>query len=375
MTAVLLPQLSLGMEEGRLVAWLVADGAAVAAGQAIAEIETDKATAELEAPSAGVLRHVAEEGAIVRVEAAVAEIHGSAGQDAGIAAAAPAAALPPAVTPVDGSLSAGGERTLASPAARRLAREHGIDVAAVTGSGPQGRVITRDVEAAVAAEREPQQRRSLREIVVRGLTASWREVPHIHVAGELDATPLAEARALCDATTSAITVTDLLLAAFACALSEVPELAPHAAAQGRSANLGLAVATGDGVVAPVVRDVRGLPLPALAAERARLVAAARDGTLSSRDLGSADATLSNLGAFPVDFFAPIVPLPEALVLATGRVADHVVAIDGMIAVRPRIWASAAIDHRVADGVAGGRLLAALERSFSLLPALAQTESA
>ena len=132
-------------------------------------------------------------------------------------------------------------------------------------------------------------------------------------------------------------------------------------------HLSIAVATADGVVAPVLRDADSLALADVARERRRLVEAARQGRLDGRDLAGGTCTLSNLGAYPVDFFAPVVSGPQVAMVATGRVADRPVALDGLIGVRPRMWVNVAIDHRAADGEAGGRLLAALERQIALLP--------
>jgi len=127
------------------------------------------------------------------------------------------------------------------------------------------------------------------------------------------------------------------------------------------------VATADGVVAPVLRDAGSLSLVDVARERSRLVEAARQGSLAGHELSGGTCTLSNLGAHPVDFFAPVVSGPQVAMVATGRVTDRPVALDGLVGVRPRMWVNVAIDHRAADGEAGGRLLAALERQIALLP--------
>jgi pyruvate dehydrogenase E2 component (dihydrolipoamide acetyltransferase) len=168
-----------------------------------------------------------------------------------------------------------------------------------------------------------------------------------------------------------VTVTDLLALALVRALVEVPELngtsGPNGAELSAGVHLSLAVATRDGVVAPVLRDAASRSLESLAAERARLVTAARDGTLDRRELGGGTITLSNLGAFPVDFFAPVISGPQIAMVATGRIAEKPVAEGGWIAVRARMWVNVAIDHRAADGEAGGRLLAALERQLAALP--------
>jgi pyruvate dehydrogenase E2 component (dihydrolipoamide acetyltransferase) len=132
-------------------------------------------------------------------------------------------------------------------------------------------------------------------------------------------------------------------------------------------DINLAVATPDGVVAPVIADVTSLGVAAIARERARVVEAARSGQLERRDLAPGVCTLSNLGAYPVDFFTPVLSGPQAALVATGRIAERVVPVDGLIGVRQRMWANVCLDHRAADGEAGGRLLAALERRISELP--------
>ncbi len=327
-------------------------------GDLIVEVETDKSTVEVEAPGDGILRVLVAEGATVPVDTVLARLHAEGATEAPVAAATPTAAG-----------FAGGPRP-SSPAARRLARERGIAIDAVAGTGPDGRVVAADVALAGAAPGPSAVVADLRSLVVASLSHSWQTVPHIHIAGELDATGLAGAKRAAAAGT---TVTDLLVVAVARALRDVPDLngtvdaagTPHRAAH---IDLAIAVATPSGVVAPVIRHADTLGLAQVAAERARLVAAARAGVLDKRDLGGATCTLSNLGGHPVDFFAPVITAPQVALVATGRMAQRPVAIDGMLAVRERIWVNAAIDHRGADGEAGGRFLAALERRLAELPA-------
>ena len=207
---------------------------------------------------------------------------------------------------------------------------------------------------------------------MRNITASWQQIPHVHIGGELVADGLVAARTALAPGEPTPTVTDLLVFALARALVDVPELngvrhPDGSVVRESSVNLSLAVATPDGVVAPVIRDAATLSLSEIAAERRRLVEAARSGTIEGRDLVGGTCTLSNLGAHPVDFFAPVVSGPQVAMVATGRVAERVVAVNGWVAVRSRMWANIAIDHRAADGEAGGRLLAALEQRIAALP--------
>lgn len=365
MTAVIVPQLSISMEDARVSRWLVEDGAAVVAGQFVVEVETDKATVEIEAPVTGVLRIVAGEGAIVAVEGVLAELESVAPDGDGAArVSAPVEPVPPAPSSAP---AAGPARTgaIASPAARRLARERGVELASLPGSGPGGRIVARDVAARPAADDR------LRAAVVANITASWQQIPHVHVGGELAADGVMRAKASAPPD-AAVTVTDLLVVALARALAEVPELNGVRRGDGslersQAVHLSIAVATPTGVVAPVLRDAGSLTLEDVARERRRLVEAARHGTLDGRDLAGGTCTLSNLGAHPVDFFAPVVSGPQVAMVATGRVAGRPVAVDGLVGVRPTMWVNVAVDHRAADGEAGGRLLAALERQLALLP--------
>ena len=378
MTAVTVPQLSISMEEAKVSRWLVEDGDAVAAGQLLVEVETDKATVEIEAPVAGRLRIVAGEGAIVAVEGTLAEVEeaapaapeavptdrdGAAPLAASVEPARPAPS-PPAAVGVDVEPQQRGQ--IASPAARRLARERGVELAPLQGSGPGGRIVARDIAAARAGGDD-----RLRAAVAGNIIASWQQIPHVHIGGELAAEGVVRARASAPPD-AAVTVTDLLVVALARALAEVPELNALLRANGsveRSevVHLSIAVATASGVVAPILRDAGSLTLGEVARERRRLVEAARHGTLDGRDLAGGTCTLSNLGAYPVDFFAPVVSGPQVAMVATGRVADRPVAVDGLVGVRPTMWVNVAIDHRAADGEAGGRLLAAFERQIALLP--------
>ena len=333
-------------------------------------METDKATVEIEAPGDGRLRIVAAEGEIVAVEGVLAEVEPVAAVAVAVAAAPPATELPAADGAAASVASVVPERGhVASPAARRLARENAVDLTLLQGSGPGGRIVARDIAAALATG-APAAGDRLREAVVRNVTASWQQIPHVHIGGELEADGLVRARASAPDGAD-VTVTDLLVVALARALREVPELnairhADGSVGRSEAVHLSLAVATPAGVVAPVLRDAGSRDLAEVALERRRLVEAARAGRADGRDLTGGTCTLSNLGGYPVDFFAPVVSGPQVAMVATGRIADRVVVVDGLVGARPRMWVNVAIDHRAADGEAGGRLLAALERQIAQL---------
>ncbi len=242
------------------------------------------------------------------------------------------------------------------------------------GSGPGGRIVARDVASLpprAVPRVSPGMDDRLRMAVAGNITASWQQIPHVHIGGELAAEGLARARAAAP-DEAGVTVTDLLVIALARALAEVPDLNALRRADGSversdAVHLSIAIATTSGVVAPVLRDAGSRSLGEVTLERRRLVEAARNGDLDGRDLAGGTCTLSNLGAHPVDFFAPVVSGPQVAMVATGRVADRPVAVDGLLGIRPTLWVNVAIDHRAADGEAGGRLLAALERQIALLP--------
>jgi pyruvate dehydrogenase E2 component (dihydrolipoamide acetyltransferase) len=381
MTVMRLEQLSISMEDGKVLRWLVADGDRVAQGDIVVEVETDKATVEVESPTDGTIAIVAVEGTIVPIDGVLGEV-----RDTASAIAEPASAPAPAATPRREQPSPAAEaaengtqrRPIASPAARRLAAERSLELGTIAGSGPGGRIVARDLgEVPPPARQEGQQPFSpegagLREAVVRNITASWQQIPHVQIGGELAADGLLDARARLDGAEPRVTITDLLVSALVRGLREVPELNGTRGPDGRVGlselvHLSLAVATRDGVVAPVIRDAGSLTIEQLGAERGRLVAAARAGSIDRRDLGGGTITLSNLGAHPVDFFAPVVSGPQIAMVATGRIVEKPVAEKGWIAVRARMWANVAIDHRAADGEAGGRLLGALERQIASLP--------
>jgi pyruvate dehydrogenase E2 component (dihydrolipoamide acetyltransferase) len=320
------------------------------------------------------------------------------GSFAAVGAARGTGAVAAPAPPANGSASEPrGDRLMASPAARRRARELGIDLADVQGTGPRGRIVIADVEEhtpaaaatpdaggsypttppAPAPARAPapagvKSIADLRPAVVGALTSGWQSIPHTNIGGELVADGLVAARSAATAGGQRFTYTDFLLVALARALGDVPELCGQAAADGsfsRSAriDLNLAIATPSGVIAPLVRDVAALSVLGVSRERERLVTAARAGGIESRDLAPGGSTLSNLGGYPVDFFTPVLSGPQVSLVAVGRIAEKVVARDGLIGIGHRIWANVCIDHRAADGEAGGRLLAALERRIAELP--------
>jgi pyruvate dehydrogenase E2 component (dihydrolipoamide acetyltransferase) len=391
-----MPALGMHQDNGTLLAWLKEEGEAVAQGEPIMEIETDKATVEIEAPASGILGGIrAREGAIVPVGQAVAWILAP-GEPL------PGEALPAgqgahtrglSVTPVArrlaekhgvdlaevrtrgrriekddvlryleaGSGTGRPRLAAASPRARRLARERGLDVEHLSGSGPGGAVLAADVLAAEALADRPG---STWQIMAERVTRSWTGAPHFYLFREVDAGRLVAWRTRAQQRIeTGLTYTDLLIELVAAALSRHPEV-NASWSEGRIAlhseiNVGFAVAVQGGLLVPVVHSAHGQSLGQIAARRQDLVRRARVGKLSPEDMANGTFTITNLGMYGVDAFVAIINPPQAAILAVGRIADRVVPVDGRPAVRPTMSLGLSCDHRVVDGAMGARFLATL----------------
>lgn len=266
-------------------------------------------------------------------------------------------------------------RVLASPKARRLAEEKGVELSAITGSGPDGAVLAADVEnwqpaavvqplpatvtAPVAGAEIPMSRGW--QVMAQRLTESWTSVPHFYLVRDVAAGALQAWRTQALARSDVkITVSDLLVKVTAVALSRHPRVNASwikgQIVSNPSVNLGLAVAVEDGLLVPVLHGAEGLGLREIASQRAGLVERAQTGKLAMDDLSGGTFTISNLGMFGVDAFNAIVNPPQAAILAVGTIADRVVAVDGQPAVRPMLTLTLSCDHRVVDGARAARFL-------------------
>jgi pyruvate dehydrogenase E2 component (dihydrolipoamide acetyltransferase) len=415
---VIMPALELAQETGKVVRWLRGPGDRVQKGDAIVEIETDKVTVEVEAPASGVLGEVtAREGDVVPVGRAIARILDDAPAAAGVRAS-PLARRLAAEHGVDlarvkgargkiekadvlahlagraGAASDGkaaARLAPASPKARRLAAELGVDLAMLPGSGPGGAVLASDVLAAelpaagvspagvVAAARgdAPERREgapapradapalgTVWRIMAERMTASWTGAPHFYLVREVNVSRLTAWREKAARQSGArITYTDQLVKLVAAALARHPAaraswtgggIAGHA-----EINVGLAVAIDDGLVVPVIHRADALGLAEIAARREDLVSRAQAGTLRPADIQGGVFTISNLGMYGVDAFDAIVNPPQAAILAVGRIADRVVALNGQPAVQPTMVLTLSCDHRVLDGARGAQFLGTL----------------
>jgi pyruvate dehydrogenase E2 component (dihydrolipoamide acetyltransferase) len=370
-TEVIMPALGMAQETGKLVRWIKNEGDTVTKGEPLMEIETDKVTVEIEAPADGVLGGIsAAEGEDIPVGRAVAYVL-AAGEDLPESVAVPPppeqSAAQAAVLTTNGSSTAvetPGRRVLASPKARRLARERGLRIEDLKGTGPHGAVQAVDVvaqEAPSVAPAQPVTSNAWKTMADR-MQQSWRDVPHFFLERELDATRLNSWRDMIRRRPGyeKVTHTDLLIVVCAAALAEHPRVnatwRDGSVQYQDSINVGIAVATEEALIVPVVHGADRLELKAVAQVRGDLVTRARERKLRPADVSEGTFTISNLGMFGVDAFHAIVNTPQAAILAVGRILDRIVAIDGEPAVRPTMTVSLSFDHRVMDGAEGARFL-------------------
>jgi pyruvate dehydrogenase E2 component (dihydrolipoamide acetyltransferase) len=369
---VIMPALGMAQETGKLVRWIKNEGDTVTKGEPLMEIETDKVTVEIEAPADGVLGGIsAAEGEDIPVGRAVAYVLAE-GEDVPQLVAITAPPVPRAVPPTNGSSTAvetPGRRVLASPKARRLALERGLRIEDLKGTGPHGAIQAADVIAEEAqpviephaAPTQPVTSNAWKTMADR-MQQSWRDVPHFFLERDLDATRLNSWRDMIRRRPGyeKVTHTDLLIVVCAAALVEHPRVnatwRDGSVQYQDSINVGIAVATEEALIVPVVHGADRLDLKAVAQARGDLVARARERKLRPADVSEGTFTISNLGMFGVDAFHAIVNTPQAAILAVGRILDRIVAIAGEPEVRPTMTVSLSFDHRVVDGAEGARFL-------------------
>jgi len=385
--SVVMPALEMAQESGKVISWRKREGEKVAKGEPLLEVETDKAVVEVESPGDGILSAIsAREGAVIPVGQTIAWLLAP-GEAAPVVTAPTqtgrrtdsAAAGPSAASTVASASSAPASTEVRmSPKARRLAREHGVDVTRLRGSGPGGEVLAEDilkaaqgagaaggVPAAVgstAAKPQPSGKieplGTIGRLMAARTTQSWTSVPHFFVTREVDASGLVEAHKRIAAETEKsrgvkVTLTDLLVALVARALAKHPRMnaswIDESIRHNPEINVALAVAVEEGVVAPVLHGADRSSIGDLATQRRELAERAKAGRLQPADITGGTFTISNLGMYGVDSFTAIIVPPQAAILAVGRVGDRVVAINGNAVVRPMITLTLSTDHRVADG--------------------------
>ncbi|MCS6830092.1 MAG: dihydrolipoamide acetyltransferase family protein [Armatimonadota bacterium] len=402
MAQVIMPKMGDGMSEGTILRWLKKEGDNVNAGEIIAEIETDKASVELPAEASGKLAHiVAKEGDTVPVGTVIAEILGEGEQpqvvkpaeipEAAAESATPVTAYAPETLREEPPIQ---ERVKASPLARRIAQEAGIDLAMVKGTGPGGRIVERDVQQFIASRQaaprppvgeparpaaavvetpvlaggEPLSR--MRRLIAERTTLTKQTVPHFYVTMDIDMTEAMSLRERLNAAlpedAAKISVNDFVTKACTLALARYPQV--NALYQNEriypssEIHIGIAVALPDGLIVPVLRHCERKTLRQIAVETRQLVERARAGRLTPDEYTGATFSISNLGMYGVDEFIAIINPPAVAILAVGAVQKQPVALDDdTVAVRPRMKVTISADHRALDGAVAAEFLRELKR--------------
>jgi pyruvate dehydrogenase E2 component (dihydrolipoamide acetyltransferase) len=419
-TKVFMEALSPTMEEGRLVKWLKNEGDTVKSGEPLAEVETDKAIMELVARGDGVLRKrlvnegesrpvgqlvgviagkdenidalLSEQGGGKREEAAPekavakAQPQSEATAPPKAVAAPPAKASPPPSSPLPPPSQGNGERAKSSPLARRMANDRGVDISGMQGSGPGGRIIKRDVEAAASGAARPAIAPSavgrrpsaegdfedialtqIRKTIARRLSESIGPIPTFYLTAEFDLTRVVEMReAMLELGDEfKVSINDILLKATATALAQHPEVNAHwlgdKIRQHNRVHLGMAVATDDGLIVPVIFDADQKRLSEISREAKELAKLARDRKLKPEQYTGSTFSISNLGMMQIDQFTAIINPPEVAILAVGTAEDQPVVVDGELRTRKRVRVTMSCDHRAVDGAVGARFLVTLRR--------------
>jgi len=377
---VIMPKLTDSMEEGVVVKWRKAERERVESGDVLAEIETDKAVMDLEAFASGtLLKILVPEGTTVPSGALIGVI-GDPDEDIRdiLAGAQPSAARPSAPRPAPSAVASPEEDTLASPRVRTLAREHGIDLKSVKGSGPGGRIVERDLEPSLPPPTPPPKvgegkgggqptvrevpLSQMRKAIVRMTTQSKAPVPHFYVTIDTDMTEglrvVEESKRA--AVASPISITHLLIAASARALKQHPGLNASFAGETirifSNIDIGIAVALEDGLIVPVLRDCGSKTLGQIVEAERILVARARKRELAAEEYSGATFLISNLGKFDVESFSAVILPPAATALAVGSVREAPVVRDGRVEVGHRMMLTLSCDHRVIDGAAAAQFL-------------------
>jgi pyruvate dehydrogenase E2 component (dihydrolipoamide acetyltransferase) len=413
-----MPKLGFDMAEGTLVRWVVKEGDAVKKGDILAEIETDKATLEVDSSYEGVMaRHLVDDGSVVPVgtgiaiiaapgEAVEASTTRAAPAESKAEVAAPVAAMNPMPAPAAKveaesapaaavvSKPVGGDgRTFASPLARSIAREKGVDLSAIAGTGPGGRILKRDLESIPAAAPAPVQAAPaqapmvttyvatppkvegedtvvpisrLRAAIARRMTESSQLIPQFPITRSVDAEKLLNLRKEINAQLpegEKISVNDFVVKAAALALQQFPNLNSSLGAEGlihhAHINIGVAVSVEGGLLTVVVRDADSKSMRQIASESTAMVSRARQGKVKPEDIEGSTFSVSNLGMFEVDDFRAIINPPEAAILAVGAAKQMPVVKDGAVVVGTRMSLTLSVDHRISDGAEGAQFMQAL----------------
>ena len=377
-TEVIMPALNPGQETGILLEWLKQEGETIEKGEPLMEVETDKANVEVEAEATGILSNISvQPGDEIHVGEVIAMILAkdeSAPESIKDDSSTQAAVTENEVKHHSGSSekmesieTVSKNKIAASPKVKQYAKKEGIDLSSVKGSGPGGAILMEDVLAIQStAEKEDNDFQTGKGwlLMADRLTESWTSAPHFSIVRNLDATNLAAHKKETKANSSTnITFTDLLVKYTASSLKEHPRvnasLIDGKLIKNLAINIGIAVATEDGLIVPVIHNADELSLEEITERRKELVARTQEGKLRSGDLDAGTFTISNLGMFDVDSFNAIINPPQSAILAVGKIIDQVVPMDGKPAIRPMLKINLSFDHRVIDGARGARFLQTL----------------
>jgi pyruvate dehydrogenase E2 component (dihydrolipoamide acetyltransferase) len=421
MKTVEMPKMGDTMEEGKILRWIKQEGEQVKKGESLAEVETDKVSIEIEAFASGILRKIlVAEGESAPIGASIAYIGGAeeplpdeaGGRNAGQKAQARAAAreTAPSLAPVRSSAPVAAvagtgpaaERIFISPLARRFAEEHHLDYRRVRGTGPNGRIIKLDIEAALkqapatlpvvppaevllpigSAHGDVVEipLTTMRRTIAKRLAQSMQSAPHFYVTSVIDTGKLGELRtqinayAATDPNPVKVSFNDLIIKAVAIALVRMPQVnvsfAEDRLLQKQQVHIGVAVALEQGLIVPVLHNADRRGILDIARESRRLAEAARTNKLKAEDLSGGTFTISNLGMFDVESFTAVINPPESAILAVGSITPTPAVVDGLIVVRERMKVTLSSDHRALDGAVAARFLQEvrrlLEEPFGLL---------
>jgi pyruvate dehydrogenase E2 component (dihydrolipoamide acetyltransferase) len=378
-TAVIMPKFGMAQEQATIVRWYKQEGEQVEQGEPLLEVMTDKVNMDVEAPASGVLltaKYQVDD--VVPVTIVIGYI-GEPGEEIPEEQPQPmpgqpakAAAVSAAPQPTQKAASG---KAKATPAARRLARDRGIELSLVEGTGPDGVIRTEDVEAfvppEVPVEGELVPLKGVRKVIAERMATSWREAPHISFTVTIDMTEAEVRRAAWNEKRSGgeakLSVTGLLIKAVADLLPRHPYL--NASFRGeevllhKQVNVGMAVAREEGLIVPVLKGADGLSLEEIAFQCSDLAQRARTGKLTPDDVVGGTFTVSNLGMFGVEQFNAIINPPESAILAVGTLGPEPVVLDESVVVRQRMKITLSVDHRIADGALAGEFLGDLKRSL------------
>ena len=360
-----MPRLSLTMKEGTVGKWYKKEGESVEKGEPIVEVVSEKATYDLEAPSSGILKKVlVQAGVDVPVNAVIGVITAP---DEPFSEAA-------AMAETQETVEAEGEKRVpASPAAKRLAREYGIDLSTVAGSGPEGRIAEDDVQRLIEqrAGTAPKVKQTIplsgfKKTTAERLSMSFRTAPHSTIIMETDVTKAAETHQK-----TQVSYTTIIVKAAAKALNEMPLM--NSTLEGdrikmfEDVNVGVAVATENGLVVPVIHNADKKPLKEIDAAIKELTEKARQSKLTKEDLTGGTFTITNLGMYDVDFFTPIINPPEAAILGIGKIIEKPVAVNARIEIKPVLMLSLSYDHRIVDGAPAAQFLQRIKQQIENTP--------